>query len=85
MTGGAFVPASVHDAEEFELGDVHHDEEGSPADTSSPRTHAVQWVGRAAVKGPKWARMPLLTGGMLGIQVRILLGELVSSVSHEHS
>ncbi|ODN77750.1 hypothetical protein L202_04886, partial [Cryptococcus amylolentus CBS 6039] len=30
--------------------------------------HAVQWVGTAAVKGPRWARLPLLTVGMLGIQ-----------------
>ena len=30
--------------------------------------HAVQWVGTAGVKGPKWGKLPLLTIGMLGIQ-----------------
>ncbi|WVN86277.1 uncharacterized protein L203_101440 [Cryptococcus depauperatus CBS 7841] len=53
MTGDAFFAAG---AEEYEL-----DELGMQA-------HAVQWIGTAGVKGPKWARLPLLTVGMLGIQ-----------------
>lgn len=56
MTGGAFFP-TTSGAEEYEL-----DESGS-------ERHAVQWVGTPGVKGPRWARMPLLTVGMLGIQV----------------
>ncbi|WVQ72695.1 hypothetical protein IAR50_002255 [Cryptococcus sp. DSM 104548] len=40
-----------------------------PADTERAEdAHAVQWVGTAGVKGPQWARLPLLTVGMLGIQ-----------------
>jgi len=31
--------------------------------------HSVQWVGTPGVKGPSWARLPLLTVGMLGTQV----------------
>lgn len=31
--------------------------------------HSVQWVGTPGVKGPPWARLPLLTVGMLGTQV----------------
>lgn len=61
MTGGAFFPTSG--AEEYEL-----DEAGYPGG-SGGGNHAVQWVGKAGVKGPKWAKMPLLTVGMLGIQV----------------
>lgn len=34
-----------------------------------PDSHAVQWVGTPGVKGPTWARLPLLTVGMLGTQV----------------
>jgi solute carrier family 45 protein 1/2/4 len=30
---------------------------------------SVQWVGTPGVKGPRWARLPLLTVGMLGTQV----------------
>lgn len=56
MTGGAFFPSA---AEEYDL-----DEQGTVG-------HAVQWVGTPGVKGPKWARMPLLTVGMLGIQVSV--------------
>ena len=28
----------------------------------------MQWLGTPGVKGPKWAKIPLLTIGMLGIQ-----------------
>ncbi|KAL1413550.1 hypothetical protein Q8F55_001324 [Vanrija albida] len=31
--------------------------------------HGVQWVGTPGVKGPSWAKLPLLTVGMLGTQV----------------
>jgi solute carrier family 45 protein 1/2/4 len=55
MTGGAFFPSGG--GEEYDLGGGGHG-------------HAVQWVGTPSVKGPKWAKMPLLTVGMLGIQVR---------------
>ena len=58
MTGGGFIPTASA-AEEYEL-----DEQGGEAER-----HAVQWVGKAGVKGPRWARMPLLTVGMLGVQV----------------
>lgn len=58
MTGGGFIPTASA-AEEYEL-----DEQGVDAER-----HAVQWVGKAGVKGPRWARMPLLTVGMLGVQV----------------
>jgi hypothetical protein len=56
MTGGGFVPGGGG-GEEYDL--------GGPA-------HAVQWVGTPSVKGPRWAKMPLLTVGMLGIQVCLL-------------
>ncbi|WVQ68534.1 uncharacterized protein L199_006742 [Kwoniella botswanensis] len=55
MTGGAFFTPSGAD-EEYDL-----DEEGN-------ERHSVQWIGTAHVKGPKWAKFPLLTVGMLGIQ-----------------
>ncbi|WWC71291.1 uncharacterized protein I206_105245 [Kwoniella pini CBS 10737] len=55
MTGGAFFASSGGD-EEFDL-----DEQGN-------ERHPVQWIGTANVKGPRWARLPLLTVGMLGIQ-----------------
>jgi hypothetical protein len=55
MTGGGFVPGGGG-GEEYDL--------GGPS-------HAVQWVGTPSVKGPRWAKMPLLTVGMLGIQVRV--------------
>jgi solute carrier family 45 protein 1/2/4 len=54
MTGGAFFPTS---GEEYDLDGTHSG------------GHAVQWVGKPGVKGPRWARLPLLTVGMLGIQV----------------
>lgn len=54
-----FAPAADND-EEYEMGPVGE-------------THAVQWIGTAGVKGPKWARLPLLTVGMLGIQVSFAL------------
>jgi len=60
MTGGAFIPTGGATDEEYEL-----DEQGG----GSPERHAVQWVGKAGVKGPKFAKFPLLTVGMLGIQV----------------
>ncbi|OXG19816.1 solute carrier family 45, member 1/2/4 [Cryptococcus neoformans Ze90-1] len=55
MTGGAFFAPAADNDEEYEMGPVGE-------------THAVQWIGTAGVKGPKWARLPLLTVGMLGIQ-----------------
>ncbi|OCF57727.1 solute carrier family 45, member 1/2/4 [Kwoniella mangroviensis CBS 10435] len=55
MTGGAFFAPSGAD-EEYDL-----DEQGN-------ERHSVQWIGTAQVKGPKWAKLPLLTVGMLGIQ-----------------
>ncbi|WVQ80005.1 hypothetical protein IAT38_002106 [Cryptococcus sp. DSM 104549] len=54
MTGGAFFPTAAD--EEYDL------------DHPGVESHAVQWIGTASVKGPKWARLPLLTVGMLGIQ-----------------
>lgn len=57
MAGGAFFGGGGGQ-EEYEL------------DDSGAQAHAVQWVGKPGVKGPRWARMPLLTVGMLGIQVR---------------
>lgn len=56
MTGGAFFAPAAENDEEYEMGPVGE-------------AHAVQWIGTAGVKGPKWARLPLLTVGMLGIQV----------------
>jgi solute carrier family 45 protein 1/2/4 len=44
---------------------------GEEYDLGGP-SHAVQWVGTPSVKGPRWAKMPLLTVGMLGIQVCLL-------------
>lgn len=54
--GGAFLPSR---GEEYDLGGGSGPNGG----------HAVQWVGTPSVKGPKWAKLPLLTIGMLGIQV----------------
>jgi len=62
MTGGAFFPSGG--GEEYDLGG------GGGA---GGHGHAVQWVGTPSVKGPRWAQMPLLTVGMLGIQVRLVL------------
>ena len=61
MTGGAFFPTAGAGGadEEYEL-----DEAGGGMER-----HAVQWVGKPGVKGPKFAKLPLLTVGMLGIQV----------------
>ncbi|OCF35755.1 solute carrier family 45, member 1/2/4 [Kwoniella heveanensis BCC8398] len=56
MTGGAFFPTAHADDEEYDLDELGNER------------HAVQWIGTASVKGPKWARLPLLTVGMLGIQ-----------------
>ncbi|WVQ95210.1 hypothetical protein IAU59_002304 [Kwoniella sp. CBS 9459] len=56
MTGGAFFPTANADDEEYDLDELGNER------------HAVQWIGTASVKGPKWARLPLLTVGMLGIQ-----------------
>ncbi|ORX38239.1 major facilitator superfamily domain-containing protein [Kockovaella imperatae] len=58
MTGGGYIPTGPED---FEL-----EERGQSS--SSTSHHAVQWIGKPSVKGPKWARLPLLTVGMLGIQ-----------------
>ena len=59
MTGGAFFPTGGATDEEYEL-----DEQGE-----NTERHAVQWIGKPSVKGPRFAKMPLLTVGMLGIQV----------------
>lgn len=56
MAGGAFFAPSGG-------GDSEEQQSGG---------HAVQWVGTPGVRGPKWVRMPLLTVGMLGIQVGFL-------------
>ena len=61
MTGGAFFPTSGLDDEEYELDE--HD--------GNVERHAVQWIGTPGVKGPRFARLPLLTVGMLGIQVSL--------------
>ena len=53
MAGGGYFVAGAGDEEQ---------------DYGSHGAHAVQWVGAAAVKGPKWGKLPLLTIGMLGIQ-----------------
>lgn len=37
--------------------------------SSSSSTPGASWLGVARIKGPKWARMPLLTVGMLGLQI----------------
>jgi hypothetical protein len=58
MTGGGFFPTAGQD--EFELDELNAGDSGG---------HAVQWVGTPGIKGPKWAKFPLLTAGMLGIQV----------------
>jgi solute carrier family 45 protein 1/2/4 len=58
MTGGAFFPTAQTD--EYDLDELNAGAGGS---------HAVQWVGTPGIKGPRWARTPLLTFGMLGIQV----------------
>jgi solute carrier family 45 protein 1/2/4 len=58
MVGGAFIP-SAH-VDDYELDEL--------TTGSHPDAHAVQWVGTPSVKGPKWARTPLLTVGMMGIQ-----------------
>lgn len=58
MAGGAFFVSGSG-------GDEEYDASGSG---SGEGAHAVQWVGKAGVRGPRWARMPLLTAGMLGIQ-----------------
>ena len=34
--------------------------------------HDVQWVGTPSIRGPKWAKVPFLTMGMLGIQVSLV-------------
>lgn len=54
--GGAFFVSGAGDDEE------------NDGQASRDGAHAVQWVGKAGVRGPRWARMPLLTAGMLGIQ-----------------
>lgn len=53
MTGGSYLP----------LGDLE------TAGGIDPDAHSVQWMGTPSVKGPKWAKLPLLTVGMLGTQV----------------
>lgn len=62
MAGGAFFVAGGHD-------DDNDDEYGLDIDEQGISSHAVQWMGTPGVKGPRWAKMPLLTVGMLGIQV----------------
>ena len=61
MTGGGFIPTR-RDEDEYELEGVGNVLESGHAG------HLVQWVGTPSVQGPKWARMSLLTIGMLGIQ-----------------
>lgn len=57
-----------------------------PSDVDLERSagHSVQWVGTPSVKGPDWAKLPLLTVGMLGTQVvwsvEMSYGELPSSL-----
>lgn len=53
--GGSFLPSTG--VEEYDLG-------GNGG-------HEIQWVGTPGVRGPRWAKMPLLTVGMLGIQVSL--------------
>lgn len=36
-------------------------------DVEADRTH--QWSGETKVSGPEWSRMPILTVGMLGLQI----------------
>lgn len=57
MTGGSFLP--IPGADEYDI-DSYDAELGA---------HSVQWVGTPGVKGPSWARLPLLTVGVLGTQV----------------
>ncbi|BEJ17284.1 hypothetical protein CspHIS471_0606850 [Cutaneotrichosporon sp. HIS471] len=56
MTGGSFLPLP---ADEYDI-NSYDAELGA---------HSVQWVGTPGVKGPAWARLPLLTVGVLGTQV----------------
>jgi solute carrier family 45 protein 1/2/4 len=58
MVGGGFIPTSH--ADDYDIDELNAG--------SALGAHAVQWVGTPAVKGPKWAKLPLLTVGMLGIQ-----------------
>ena len=62
--GGAFIPSGGGGAEEYDLDDLSGVRGGGG-------DHSVQWVGKPGVKGPKWAKLPLLTVGMLGIQVSL--------------
>lgn len=38
-------------------------------DPETAHNDAGRWTGRAGVKGPTWAKMPLLTVTMLGMQI----------------
>lgn len=40
-----------------------------PVDSERALPDDFHWTGRSAVKGPAWARMPVLTVGMLGLQI----------------
>jgi hypothetical protein len=59
---------------------------GLPLDTERALSDDVRWTGVAAVKGPSWARMSLLTVTMLGLQivwsVEMGYGALLTSVFH---
>ncbi|CAK9784376.1 hypothetical protein CC85DRAFT_288519 [Cutaneotrichosporon oleaginosum] len=54
---GSFMP--VPGADEYELSSYD----------AELGAHSVQWVGTPGVKGPAWAKLPLLTVGVLGTQV----------------
>lgn len=63
MTGGSFMP--IRGVDEYELSTY----DDNPELGHNSDAHSVQWVGTPAVKGPSWAKLPLLTVGVLGTQV----------------
>lgn len=42
---------------------------GSLSVSESAENGDVRWAGRSRIMGPKWMQMPLLTIGLLGVQV----------------
>ncbi|KAG8713879.1 hypothetical protein FRC11_010655 [Ceratobasidium sp. 423] len=42
---------------------------GLPTEDSSGEPKGSVWAGRARVRGPRWAQLPFLTIGMLGLQI----------------
>ncbi|KEP48937.1 MFS transporter, sucrose transporter [Rhizoctonia solani 123E] len=42
---------------------------GLPTGESSGESRGSVWAGRARVRGPRWAQLPFLTIGMLGLQI----------------